>query len=199
MIFEYGKEELDFLSSRDLLLKKRIEEIGFIERNVIEDFYIAIINSIISQQISTKALNTVWNKFLNLFEVIDPKVLVDADIKLLSATGIGIRKSKWIIEISRRIVDKELDIDKLSLLNDEELIGKLIELPGIGKYTAEMVLIFSLRRKNIFSFHDLGIRKGLMKLHNLDKIDDNILKKYRELYSQFGTIASFYLWEIAKE
>ena len=199
MIFEYGKEELDFLSSRDLLLKKRIEEIGFIERKVIEDFYIAIINSIISQQISTKALNTVWNKFLNLFEVIDPKVLVDADIKLLSATGIGIRKSKWIIEISRRIVDKELDIDKLSLLNDEELIGKLIELPGIGKYTAEMVLIFSLRRKNIFSFHDLGIRKGLMKLHDLDKIDYNILKKYRELYSPFGTIASFYLWEIAKE
>lgn len=199
MIFEYGKEELDFLSSRDYLLKKRIEEIGFIERKVIEDFYIALINSIISQQISTKSFNTIWNKFLNLFEVIDPKVLVNADIKLLSATGIGIRKSKWIIEISRRIVNKEIDINKLSLLDDEKLIEELIKLPGIGKYTAEMVLIFSLRRKNIFSFHDLGIRKGLMKLHSLDNIDDNILKKYKELYSPFATIASFYLWEIAKE
>lgn len=199
MIFNYTKEELEYLSRRDNALGKKILEIGFIDREIIDDFYVAIINSIISQQISTKALKTIWDKFLKLFEVIEPSVLSNADIKLLSQTGIGIRKANWIKNISDKIVKKELDLDKIKKLDDQELIDELVKLPGIGKWTAEMILIFSLERKDIFSSHDLGIRKGLMKLHNLNDLSDSSFKKYRDLYSPYGTIASFYLWEIAKE
>lgn len=97
------------------------------------------------------------------------------------------------------MTDGRLRAEELAGLPDEEAIRRLDALPGIGRWTAEMLLIFSFGRPDILSFDDLGIRRGLTRLHGIDRFPPDVRARYRALYSPYGTTASFYLWRIASE
>ena len=92
----------------------------------------------------------------------------------------------------------EFDIAELKSLPDNEVIKRLITLRGVGVWTAEMLLIFSLERSDVLSFGDFGIRRGICRLHGHETLDKETFENYRRLYSPYGTVASFYLWYAAK-
>ena len=196
-IFNYGKKQLDYLSRKDEALGKAISCFGFIEREVTVDLFQALAESIISQQISGKAADNIWNRLLSIAGEINADNIIKLDEETLRSCGISYRKVEYLKSAAKFQIDGKLDEKEFSNLQDEEIINKLIEIKGVGIWTAEMLLIFSLQRENILSIGDLGIKKGIKKLYGESEITTEKLKHYKDLYAPYGTIASFYLWEVA--
>ncbi|NLG89525.1 MAG: DNA-3-methyladenine glycosylase 2 family protein [Clostridiaceae bacterium] len=195
--FEYGKTEIEYLSSRDVLLGKAIDRIGIIKRQVFPEPFKALIYSIIGQQISGKAADTVWNKLVAALGEITPETLGSVDLKCIQACGMSVRKSEYIKGIAEAALSGTVDFKKLDNMSDPDIINQLTKLRGVGVWTVEMLLIFSLCRPDVLSYNDFGIRKGIMKLHQLNEISRDQFEVFRKLYSPYGTTASLYLWEIA--
>ena len=195
--FKYGKKETDHLKNTDKKLAAVIEKYGIIKREITGDPFAALIESVIGQQISGRAAETVTKRFYALLKnKLTPSAVKKCGTQAIQSCGMSFRKASYITGIAEAAVEKKLDFKKIHLMEDEEIIKKLSSLNGIGVWTAEMFLIFSLGRKNILSYGDLGIRDGIMKLHNLKKLSKKDFEKYKKLYSPYSSIASFYLWAV---
>lgn len=196
-IFEYGDKEINYLKSRDKILGEAIDRIGMIEREIDPDLFSSLVSSIVSQQISGKAAETVWNKLCEKVGEITPESMAKISEPELQSCGMSFRKAGYIKGITDAVIQKEIDLDKLRSMPDNEVIKELTKLRGIGVWTAEMILIFSLGRPDVLSYNDFGIRKGMMKLYGLNELTTGTFEHYRKEYSPYGTVASLYLWEIA--
>ncbi len=196
MIFQYTDKQTSLLAQRDARLGKYISSLGYIRRDIFDDVFEGICYNIINQQLSMKACNTLWNKLNDTLGTITPQSCDNAE--LLKNIGLSRSKAECIAEISRKYSTGELSDTLLHALTDEEVIRTLTKIKGIGPWTAEMTLIFCLQREDILSLSDYGIRKGLSLLHGIDINDKKTMNDLKKLYSPYGTIASFYLWEIAR-
>lgn len=195
--FEYGEKEIEFLKSKDPALGKVIDEVGHVYREIIPDMFMALINLIIGQQISTKAQATVWARFQNMFAPVTPENIHSFSAEEIQPCGISMRKALHIKEITANIVSGNLDLPHLHTLEDAAVCASLSQIKGLGVWTAEMLMIFSMQRMNILSWGDLGIQRGLRMLYRHRKITRELFAKYKKRYSPYSTIASLYLWEIS--
>ncbi len=195
--FEYGEKEIAFLKAKDKKLAAAIDKIGIPKRLIIPDVFAALVHSIIGQQIATKAHKTIWNRLKSNIDDINPIAINAIPDEELQSIGISFKKVSYIKNIAQKVIDKELDIDKLQTLSDDEICDELVQLKGIGKWTAEMIMIFSMQRMNILSYGDLAILKGMRMLYHHRKITPEKFNKYRKRYSPYASVASFYFWAIA--
>ncbi len=196
-IFIYGEKEIDYLKKVDSALGAIIDEIGMIRRPVITDLFTSLVSSIVGQQISTKAMDTVWKRFEERFHQITPETLDKASFEEIQQCGMSMRKATYIKGVAAKVITGELNIDELYTLSEEEVIGKLSAIHGIGVWTAEMTMIFCMQRPNIMSWGDLAILRGLRMLYHHKKIDKELFQKYKRRYSPYASVASLYLWAIA--
>ena len=199
MFFSYGRAETDYLSARDPVLGAAIDRIGHIDREVFPNLFEALINSIAGQQISGKALATVWARLCAAVSTVTPENLLAAGEERLRACGFSGRKVHYMLSAARAVVDGALDIHSLVEKDDEEVIRALIALPGVGRWTAEMLLTFSLQRPDVLAYDDLGIRKGMCCLYGLDSLTKQQFAEYRARYAPHATVAALYLWHNAAE
>ena len=109
----------------------------------------------------------------------------------------SMRKTLYIKGVGEAVKQNELNIAELATLPDAEIIRTLSSLNGVGVWTAEMLLIFSLERPDVVSWGDLAIRRGMMNLYGLDKLTRDQFERYRKRYSPYGSVASLYLWALA--
>ncbi|MPN37525.1 DNA-3-methyladenine glycosylase [bioreactor metagenome] len=188
---------MDYLKSKDKKLSEAIERIGMIQREVIPDPFSALISSVVGQQISNKAAATVWNRLSALLGSITPERIAQVDLMEIQGCGMSERKAGYIKGIADAAMDGAVDFRTLDKLRDEEIIQKLSSLHGVGIWTAEMLLIFSLCRPDVVSYRDLGIRRGMMNLYGLQELPKDQFERYRKRYSPYGSVASFYLWALA--
>ncbi|GFZ29509.1 3-methyladenine DNA glycosylase [Clostridium zeae] len=195
--FEYGEREIQYLRSVDENLEKAIDKLGKIERVVIPDLFAALIHAVVGQLISTKAVNTIWNRMQDRFGAITAENISKQDAEDIQACGITMKKANCIKDISKNIYDGNFNLEELYTLGDKEIIKRLSSLKGIGTWTAEMLLINCLERPDVMSFGDLAIRKGIMKLYNLSDLTKTQFEIYRKKFSPYGSVASIYLWKIA--
>jgi DNA-3-methyladenine glycosylase II len=195
--FEYGDEETDWLKSRDPILGAVIDKVGHIYRPVTPDLFSSLANCIVGQQISSKALDTVWGRICERFTPFNPEAIESASIEELQSCGISMRKATYIKEASRAVLDRTLNLSELGDMADEEVCTELCQIKGIGIWTAEMLMTFSLGRKNILSFNDLAIQRGLRMLYRHRKITPALFAKYKRRYAPYNTTAALYLWEIS--
>lgn len=198
-VFEYGDAETRLLASRDPTLGTAIAKFGHIDREVIPDLFAALVNSIVAQQISTKAHATVWARIVETLDGITPESFVSLGTDGIRQFGMSGRKARYIHELSRRVGSGEIDLSAIGDLDDNQVCSRLCEIDGIGVWTAEMLMIFSLQRPDILSFGDAGIRRGLCLLHGLESMDRATFESFRKLYSPYCSVASLYLWKIAAE
>ena len=110
-----------------------------------------------------------------------------------------LKKAGYIKGIAEAAISGEVDFNKLHTLEDEEIIRKLSSLKGVGVWTAEMLLIFSLCRPDVVSYKDLAICRGMMNLYGLKELPKEKFERYRKRYSPYGSVASLYLWAISAE
>ena len=198
-IFEYGEKEINYLKKKDKRLSEAIERIGKIERRVIPDLFEASVSSIVSQQISNKAADTVWKRFIDLIGEIRSETIIAEDVNNIQKCGMSFRKASYIKNIAESVYSGELNIDELNYMSDEEVIKKLTSLNGIGVWTAEMLMIFSMERPNIVSWGDLAIKRGMCRLYNHKELTKTQFERYKKRYSPYGSVASLYLWALSAE
>ena len=198
-IFQYGREEIDFLKARDERLAKVIERYGKIERRVNPDLFSALVDIIVGQQISTKAHRTIRGRFLTEFGAITPERMAHSSVEQIQKMGISFRKAGNIKKLTDKVVNRELDLEQLHHLSDEEVLTALTGLDGIGIWSAEMLMLFSMQRPNILSYGDLGIHRGLQRIYEVPKVSKQEFMQYHERYTPYASVASFYLWAVASE
>lgn len=194
--FPYGQLEMDTLISADPILGEVIKQVGFIPRTISPNPFLSIVRNIIGQQISTKAAVTVFARFSEAIGEVTPQNIYFADAEHLRSCGISHRKIANLKEISRRVLEHELELDKIPQMTDPEAIHYLSQLPGVGVWTAEMLLLFTYQRPDIVSYGDLIIKRGMERIYGIEKITKKEFLQIRTSYHPFGSIASFYLWHI---
>ncbi len=195
--FEYGEKEKQWLRSRDPVLSAAMDEIGHIHREVQPDLFKALINSIVGQQISTKAHVTIWNRMQERIAPITPENFETLRPEDIQTCGISMRKALYIKSIADTVRDGGLDLTLLPAMTDAEISASLVQLKGIGLWTAEMLMIFSMQRPDILSWDDLAIQRGLRMLYRHRTITPKLFAKYKKRYSPHASVASLYLWAIA--
>ncbi len=195
--FAYGETETAWLKGRDRALAEAIEAIGPICRRVEPDLFRALVNSIVGQQISTKAQQTIWLRMTAGIPDITPKAVCAMPEETLQAFGISMRKARYIKEAAAAAVDGRLCLSALPGMADADVCKCLVRLPGVGVWTAEMLMIFSMQRPDVLSFGDLAILRGMRMLYRHRAITPQLFAKYKRRYSPYASVAGLYLWAIA--
>ncbi len=191
-----NKKALLYLK-KDAKLRKIIEKYELSDWEKESDLFKDLIESIINQQLSGKAAATIFGRFKKLFGTKNfpkPKDIFKVSDEKIRACGISYSKIKYIKGICQAIVDKSLDVKKILSLSDEEVIIELTKLKGVGRWTAEMILIFSLQRPDVFSTGDLGLRTAVSKLYKIDREDKEKIEKISKKWSPYRSLASRLLW-----
>ena len=155
-IFQYGPAEIDHLKRRDNKLGRAIDHIGMIERQVMPDLFKALVHSVVAQQISRKAADTVWGRLCERLFDVTPHNVASTDVSNIQKCGLSMRKARYIKGIGEAAFRGDLDLLELREIPDDGIIEKLSSLPGIGVWTAEMLLIFSLCRPDVVSWGGFG-------------------------------------------
>lgn len=197
--FDYGQEEIDYLKSVDETLGTEMMRMGKVERVIIPDLFAALIHAIVGQLISVKAAHTIWERIQDRFGEISPQNMAMQTIDDIQKCGITMKKAVCIKDTAQTIAQGAFHLDELYDLSDAEVIKKLMTLNGVGKWTAEMMLINSMERRDVVSWGDVAIRRGMMKLYGLSTITKEQFEQCRLRYSPVGSIASIYLWQISFE
>jgi len=185
---------------KDKALKKVIERVGVIKPKKDLDLYLSLMRSIVGQQLSIKAAATIWGRFLDLFKdgYPDPKILLKMKDDKLRSVGLSYQKAGYLKNIARFSTEKTLDYKLLRSKTDEELIDYLVEIKGVGRWTVEMLLMFSLNRFDILPLDDLGIQNGIKNLYKLEPENKKDLFRQMEAVSQnwrpYRTLACMYIW-----
>lgn len=195
--FYYDEGSLEALKAKDETLKEIIDQLGPLYIPIQTDLFEAIVFHIVGQQVSKKVQETIWQRLQEEFGAITPEKVNQVDLIFFQKLGISRRKASCIQEIAHRIVSGQLDLESLRTLEDEEVIETLSAFKGIGPWTAEMVLLFSLQRLDVFSYSDYGVKRGLRMLYGHKEIDPSLFEEYRQRFSPYGSLASLYLWQIS--
>ncbi len=198
-IFEYGQAEIDHLKRRDKKLGAAIEIIGVIKREIRPDPFAALVLSVVAQQISNKAADAIRGRLHAFLGEITPERIAGADPSLMRRCGLSARKVDYIRGIADAALCGEIDVSRFSEMTDAEIIRHLSSLRGIGVWTAEMLLLFSLCRQDIVSWGDQAIRRGMMNLYGLKTLTRKQFDRYRKRYSPYGSVASLYLWALSHD
>jgi DNA-3-methyladenine glycosylase II len=162
------------------------------------DAYGALLRAIVGQQLSTKAARTIYLRVLDLFggQTPSPEQLLTAREKDLRAAGLSGRKTEYVRDLASHVLAGELELDRLEELGDEEVIEEIVAVRGLGRWTAEMFLLFHLERRDVLSGGDLGIRKAIQVEYGLEEMPPPArVLEIGEPWRPHRSLASLYLWE----
>lgn len=158
------------------------------------DPFQTLARSIVGQQISVKAADSVWTKLLRVAPGMRPEEVVAGRRRLLAA-GLSRRKREYLLDLARRFANGSLQAARWTALDDEAVIEDLVQVRGIGRWTAEMFLIFNLLRPDVFPLGDLGLQKGLrLAYHGGRKVSLQTMRRRGETLRPWRSVATWYLW-----
>jgi DNA-3-methyladenine glycosylase II len=162
--------------------------------------HLHICSSIISQQLSTKVAAVIYSRFLALFKKKSPgpAEIVAIQFEQLRSIGLSNAKANYVLNVCRFFIDNKITDARLHKMEDEELIDFLVQIKGVGRWTAEMILMFTLGREDVFAVDDLGIQQAMTKLYKLDASDKKLMKEkmlsISSKWRPYRTYACRYLW-----
>ena len=181
---------------KDRKLAKVIDKIGKYNIPITKNPYESLVEAIITQQLSGKAADSISKKFRTIYGRF-PKpadVLNTSDTKLRKA-GLSYMKISYIKDLSGKIESKQLRLASMKDLSDEEVIAELTLVKGIGRWTAEMFLIFSLGRQDVLPVGDLGLKKGIQRLYSMEDLPEKEqMEKIAQKWRPYRSVATWYLW-----
>ena len=159
------------------------------------DPFHTLARAIVGQQISVAAAQSVWNRFTSQVSVVRPEEILKARTRDFRACGLSQRKCEYISDLARRFADGAVHVHRWPGMDDEEVIADLVQVRGIGRWTAEMFLIFNLLRPDVFPLGDLGLQKGLRAAyHGGRKISLKTMQSRGETLRPWRSVATWYLW-----
>jgi DNA-3-methyladenine glycosylase II len=186
--------------SRDKKFKKLLDNAEFHQLKKRKNIPIYLCASIMSQQLSTKVADVIYQRFLNLYERKEPtpQQILDTPSETLRAIGLSNAKVSYVKNVAAFGIEPGMDYKKLQKMNDEEVIAYLTQIKGVGRWTVEMLLMFALGREDIFAIDDLGIQNAMIRLYKLDRTDKKKFKadllRISGKWSPYRTYACKHLW-----
>ena len=195
--FAYGDTEIGYLARKDKRLARVIERVGHIQREVRPDLFDALMHAIVGQQIATKAQQTVWGRLVQVLGEVTPATVDALDAESMQGLGLSFRKVGYMKAAARKALLGEFDVEALRHMDDASVSAALCKLDGVGVWTAEMLMLFSLQRPNVLSFGDLAIIRGLRMVYRHKAVNRERFEAYRRRFSPYGSVASLYLWAVA--
>lgn len=191
------KEALSHLQ-KDPVMKKLIKKHGPLKWDWKSDIFEDIIETIINQQLSGKAAATIFKRFKKLFgksKFPTPDQILKQSDETIRECGISFSKISYIKGVCQAVKTGKLELKKLPKLDDDEVMSELTKLKGIGIWTAEMTLMFSLKRPDVFSIGDLGLRTAVSNLYHVRRDNLKKIEKISNRWKPYRTYASRYLWK----
>lgn len=196
-VIEYGEKEISYLCQKDEKMARLIEKAGHIHRDGETDLFASLTDSIVGQQISTAAHNTIRNRINERFGILTAEKVMATPDEELKSVGISYRKVGYIKDFSSKVINGEIDIEALYTMSDEDAVKELVKVKGVGVWTAEMMLTFCLQRPDVLSYGDLAIRRGIMKLYGLEELSVEDFHRITDKFSPYRTVAALYFWHYA--
>lgn len=191
------KAALEHFKKHDKVLYEAAERLEVPELTPRTDHFYSLVRAITNQQLSGKAADTIYSRVLKLLpnEKLDAKEILKIKDEDLRGAGLSWGKVSYLKDLAKRTVENLIPLEKFDAMNEEEIITELTKIKGIGRWSAEMFIMFHLGRPDVFSYGDLGLKNGIVKLYKLEKHPtpkeaEEITKKW----SPFRTYGSRILW-----
>ncbi|MGN6166252.1 MAG: DNA-3-methyladenine glycosylase family protein [Flavisolibacter sp.] len=186
--------------SKDKKMAKLVDQQEVFELKFHKNICLRLCASIMSQQLSTKVAKVIYHRFLELYggEEPTPQQIIKTPFETLRGVGLSNAKTQYVLNVAQFAIDHKLDDKKLKKMSDEEIIALLTQIKGVGKWTVEMLLMFTLGREDVFSVDDYGIQ---VAMKNIYKLDDTNKKNFKEKmlklskkWAPYRTYACLHLW-----
>ena len=157
--------------------------------------FMTLARAIVGQQISVKAAQSVWDRVVACAGAVTPEAILARPRPLLRACGLSDRKTEYICDLAQHFANGSIHVHRWPRMSDEDIIAELVEVRGIGRWTAEMFLMFNLLRPDVFPLDDLGLQKGIkVNYFKGRKIPLSRMRKLGDTWRPWRTVATWYLW-----
>ncbi len=191
----YWTRAADELSARDPLLKKLVAQHRALTVGSRGDAFQTLARAIVGQQISVKAAQSVWDRFVAAHSAVTPEVIASSTPEQLRGCGLSGQKSTYILDLALRFHDGRLQPSGWKKLADEALIAELIQVKGVGRWTAEMFMIFNLARPDVFPIGDLGLQKAIARHYNRGRMPlPSRMQRVGAAWAPWRSVATWYMW-----
>jgi DNA-3-methyladenine glycosylase II len=191
----YWADACKHLMKKDRVMKRLIPQFGDACLQTRGDAFVTLARSIVGQQISVKAAQTVWDRFAILPRAMTPGNVLKLKVDDMRAAGLSVRKVEYLVDLALHFDNGVLHVASWESMGDEEIIAELIAIRGIGRWTAEMFLIFHFMRPNILPLDDVGLINGIS--HNYfsgDVVSRSDAREVAAAWAPYRSVATWYIW-----
>lgn len=192
---EYWGEACKHLMKKDRVMKRLIPQFGEASLQSRGDAFVTLARSIVGQQVSVKAAQTVWDRFAKLPRKITPTNVLKLKVDDMRAAGLSVRKVEYIVDLALHFDNGALHVKKWSEMTDDAIIEELVAIRGIGRWTAEMFLMFHLMRPNVLPLDDVGLINGIS--HNYfsgEAVSRSEAREVAAAWAPYCSVATWYIW-----
>ena len=191
----YWAEARKHLMKKDRVMKRLIPQLGEATLEARGDAFTTLARSIVGQQISVKAAQTVWDRFAALPTAMAPAQVLALKVEEMRAAGLSARKADYLLDLARHFDAGQLHTADWHGMDDEAIISELLAIRGVGRWTAEMFLIFYLLRPNVLPLDDVGLLKGISQSYfSDDPVSRSDAREVAEAWKPWCTVATWYIW-----
>lgn len=163
--------------------------------NIDDDYFVSLVGTIVAQQLSGKVVQVIYSRLVNLLNhEINAQKIIEMSEEALRGVGLSFQKIRYLKSLSQCYIDKIIDFSNLDEMSNEEVIEMLIKIKGIGIWSAQMFLMFSLGREDVFSVLDLGLRNATKKVYNQPELTNEEILLISENWKPYRSVVSHYLW-----
>ena len=192
---EYWAEACKHLVKKDRVMKRLIPQFGDASLQSRGDAFVTLARSIVGQQISVKAAQTVWDRFALLPRKITPTNVLKLKVDDMRAAGLSARKVEYLVDLALHFDSGALHVKKWSEMDDEAIIDELVAIRGIGRWTAEMFLIFHLMRPNVLPLDDVGLINGISQNYfSGESVSRSEAREVAAAWAPYCSVATWYIW-----
>jgi DNA-3-methyladenine glycosylase II len=192
---EYWEDACRHLAKRDRVMKRLIPQFGEACLQSRGDAFTTLARSIVGQQISVKAAQTVWDRFAKLPRKMTAASVLKLKVDDMQAAGLSARKIEYLVDLALHFDSGAIHVDSWKDMSDEEIIAELVSIRGIGRWTAEMFLIFHLMRPNVLPLDDVGLINGISRNYfSGDPVSRSDAREVAAAWDPFCSVATWYIW-----
>ena len=191
----YWAEACAHLAKKDRVMKKLIPQFGDAILETRGDAFVTLARSIVGQQISVKAAQTVWDRFSLLSKRLTPAAVLKLKVDDMRAAGLSVRKVEYLVDLAVHFSSGSVHVKAWQDMDDEAIIDELVAIRGIGRWTAEMFLIFHLLRPNVLPLDDVGLINGISRNYfSGEPVSRSDAREVAQAWSPYATVATWYIW-----
>ena len=192
---EYWDDACRHLTKSDRVMKRLIPQFGEARLESRGDAFVTLARSIVGQQISVKAAQTVWDRFAKLSRRLTPGQVLKLKVDDMREAGLSARKVEYLVDLALHFEQAQVSVKAWTHMSDEDIIAELVAIRGIGRWTAEMFLIFHLMRPNVLPLDDVGLINGISRNYfSGEPVSRSDVREVAQAWAPYCTVATWYIW-----